>query len=122
MTAHTEQIPNEAVNRQESLCVRSGFEPSHLSLALARRLMRDFGAIVLVSRRAVHDRWHQAAVGGRVTAQLVRDQAPWHLALPFQQFPEEAAGCTPIAPGLQEDVDHIAVLVDGPPEILQAMV
>ncbi len=66
MTAHAEQIPNEAVYRQESLRVRSGFERSHLSLALAGRLMRDFGAIVLVLRRAVHDRGHHAAVGGHV--------------------------------------------------------
>jgi hypothetical protein len=35
---------------------------------------------------------------------------------------EEACGGTPIAPGLVEDVDHVAVLVHGPPEILLAPV
>src|SRR4029453_4913664 len=39
-------------------------------------------------------------------------------SLAFQQFPEEARGGAPIAPGLHEDVDHVAILVDGPPEIL----
>jgi len=30
--------------------------------------------------------------------------------LAFQQLPEEARGGMPIAPGLHEDVDHVAVL------------
>ena len=71
---HAEQIPNEAVHGQESLRVSHGFEPPHLSLTLTGRLMRDFSAIVLVLRRAVHDRGHDAAVGRRVAAQFVRDQ------------------------------------------------
>ena len=35
---------------------------------------------------------------------------------------EEAFGRTPVPPRLHEDVDHVAVLVDGPPEILLAPV
>jgi hypothetical protein len=117
---HAKEILNESVHRQESLRVSGGFEPPHLSLALAGRLMRDFGSIVFVLLRVVHDRRHHDAVGSRVAAKLVRDQTPWLTALPFQQFTEEASGRTPITPGLDEDVDHVAVLVDGPPEILLA--
>src|SRR5712692_3508791 len=95
-----------------------GFEPSHLSFALASRLMRDSGSIVFVPLRAVNDRRHHDGVGRRVAAKLVGDQTPWRRALPFQQLTEEAFGRTPIAPGLDEEVDHVAVLVDGPPEIL----
>src|SRR5712692_6508258 len=120
MTPHAKEIPNEAVHRQESLRLSAGFEPPHLPLALAGRLMRDFCAIVLVLLRAVNDGWHHDAVGRRVAAKLVGDQTPWRTALPFQQLPEEAFGRTPIAPGLDEEVDHVAVLVDGPPEILLA--
>ena len=36
----------------------------------------------------------------------------------FQELQEETLGGTPIAPGLQKDIDHIAALVDGPPSIL----
>ena len=32
VTAETEQIQHEAVDREKSLCVRDGFEPTHLSL------------------------------------------------------------------------------------------
>src|SRR2546427_13175778 len=50
MTSHAKEILNEAVDRQESLLVSRGFEPPHLSLALAGRLMGDFGSIVFVHR------------------------------------------------------------------------
>src|SRR6266566_2199029 len=120
MTSHAKEILNEAVDRQESLRVSGGFEPPHLSLALAGRLMGDFRSIVFVLPSAVKDTRHHAPVGRRVAAKLVRDQTPRHTGLPFQQLTEEASCRTPIAPWLDEDVDHIAVLVDGPPEILLA--
>ena len=120
MAPDAKEIPNEVVHRQESLRVRGGFEPSHLSLALAGRLMRDFGSIVLVPLRAVHDSRHYEAVRRRVAAKLVGNQTPRHPALPFQQLAEKAGGCTPIAPWLDEDVDDVAVLIDGSPEIVLA--
>ena len=49
----------------------------------------------------------------RWLASLIRDTP-----LPFQELTEEAHGRTPIPPRLDEDVDHITVLVDGPPDIL----
>jgi hypothetical protein len=42
VTSEPEEILNDSVNGQESLCLTSGFEPSHLSLALARRLVGDY--------------------------------------------------------------------------------
>ena len=54
----------------------------------------------------------------RITAQLVRDHASRDGALPFQQLPKEARRGMPIALGLHQDVDHVAVLVNRPPEIL----
>ena len=57
-------------------------------------------------------------MGRRVTAQLIGDQSSRDTALSFQQFPEEADGRPSIAAGLHENVDHVAVFVDGPPQIL----
>ncbi len=118
MTSHAKEILNEAVHRQESLRVSGGFEPPHLTLPLSGRLVRDFDSVVLVLFGAVYNRRHDRAVGNRVAAQLVGDQTPRHTALPFQQAAEEAPSCTPIAPGLDENVDDVPVLIDRPPEIL----
>ena len=55
VTSDTKEIEHESVHRQEALRVRGGFEPSHLPLALPRRLMRDLRSIVLVLPGAVHN-------------------------------------------------------------------
>ena len=54
----------------------------------------------------------------RIAPQLVGDHPPGHAALTFQQLTEETFSCTPIATQLDEDVDHITVLVNGAPEIV----
>jgi hypothetical protein len=117
---HTKEVLHEPVHRQKALGVSDRLEPSHLLLALLCRLMRDLGSVVFVLHRAVDDRRHHDAVRRPITEKLVRDQALRHAALPFQQFPKETRGRTAIAPRLDEDVDHVTVLVDGPPEILTA--
>lgn len=54
-----------------------------------------------------------------VAVDFVGDQSSGDTALAFQQLAEEADGGSPIAPGLHEDVDCVAVLVYGTPQILQ---
>jgi len=54
----------------------------------------------------------------RIAPELVGDHPPGHAALAFQQLSEEAFSRTPIAARLEQDVDHVAVLVNGAPEIL----
>ena len=49
MAPHPKQIAHDAVDRKESLRLGGGFEPPHLALPLARRLVGDFGPVVLVS-------------------------------------------------------------------------
>ena len=118
VTAETEQIQHDAVHRQETLRVRSRLEAPHLAFPLSRRLVRDFGAVVRILIRAVDYRRHHHAARRRVTAQLVGDQSSGDTSLAFQQLQEKAHRRPPIAPGLDQDVDHIAILVDRAPEIV----
>ncbi len=92
-------------------------EPAHLALSLAGGLMRDFRAIVFVLPGTVDHGRHLGAVRGRVAAQLVRDQPARLAALSFQQLAEEPLGRPLIAPRLDEDVEDVAVLVHGTPQI-----
>jgi len=100
--ADTKEILHEAVHREKSLRLCRGLEPPHLPLALSRRLMRDLGSIVRVLPRAVWDGWHHGTVRRRIAPQFVRDQA---------------VGQPAIASRLDEDVEEVAVLVHGSPEI-----
>src|SRR5712691_3405625 len=118
MSAHSEEILYEAVHGREPLHLSGRLEAPHLALALARRLMGNLCSIVRVLVRGVDHGRHHGPTSRRIAAQLVRDQTSRYRSLAFQQLPEEARGGTPITPGLDEDVDHIAVLVNRPPEIL----
>jgi hypothetical protein len=61
---------------------------------------------------------HHGAAGRGVAAECVGDQSSRDTALAFQQLAEEAEGRPPIAPGLHEDVDCVAIPVYGTPQIL----
>ena len=117
VAADSKQILHGTVHRQEALRVFDRLESAHLAFALPRWLMRDLGSVVLVLLRAVDDGRHHRAVRGRVAAQLVGDPTARRAALAFQQFPKETLSCSSITPGLDQDVDHVTVLVYGPPEI-----
>ena len=115
VTANVEKVADESVHGQEALCLTGRFEPSHLSLALPCGLVGDFGAIVLVSVRAMGDRRHDRSVRRPVAAQLVGDQPARLTLLALQQLAEKACGSPAVAPRLDEDIDDVAILIDGTP-------
>ena len=68
MSVHSEEILHEAMYGREALHVGGRLESTHLPLALTRRLMRDFRAIVFVLPGAVdHGRRGSGPSGITVT-------------------------------------------------------
>jgi hypothetical protein len=118
VTPDTEEVLGDSVHRQESLRLSGGLEPSHLSLPLSGRLVGNLRSIVLVSAGVVDDGRHDRSLRRGITPQLVRDQPPRPASLTLQQLTEEAFSRTPIATRLDEDVDHVAILVNSTPEIV----
>jgi hypothetical protein len=57
-----------------------------------------------------------------IASELIGDQHPRRRALPLEEFAEEPLGGLSVAPALDEDVEDVAVLVDGPPQILTTAV
>jgi hypothetical protein len=114
--AHSEQLPDGIVERKKSLSVTSGFESAHVPLPLASRLMRDFGSIVGVS---VHSLSHVAedASHGRSSSAVCRYNPQWFGALAAQESSKESLCGTLITIRLDQDVDHVAILIDNPPQI-----
>jgi len=62
------------------------------------------------------------ALGGAIAGPLVGDDDPWHIATPLQQFAEEALGRMLVALGSDQNIQNVAVLIHGPPEISQLAV
>ena len=117
VTANAEEVADESMHGQESLCLPGRFEPTHLSLAVPCGLVGDFGAIVLVSVRAMGDGRHDRSVRSPVAAQLVGDQPPRRTLLALQQLAEKACSRPTVATRLDEDIDDVTILIDGTPEI-----
>ena len=118
VAADPKEILHGAVHREKPLRVRGGLKTPHLAFPLPGWLVRGFGSVVRVPVRAVDDGRHHGAAGGWVAEQLVGDHSSRDTALSFQQLAEESDGRPPIAPGLDQDVDHVAVLVHGTPQVL----
>ena len=53
-----------------------------------------------------------------IAAQLVRDKPIRRPLLLFEQLTNKPCGCSTVAPSLPQDIENVAVLVDGAPQIL----
>ena len=120
VTSDAEEVLDGSMHREKSLRLSRGLEPSHLSLALACRLVGDFRPIVLVKLGTVDDRRHDRPVRHAVASQLVGDQPPGRATLTLQQLTEEAFGGAGVSPSMNQDIKHITVLINGTPEILSS--
>ena len=93
MSAHPKQILYNTMDGGEPLQMSGRLEAAHLPLALARRLMRDLGAIVFVLPGTVDHGRHHGTMRGRVAAQFVRDQSARLAALSFQSTYSRNSPC-----------------------------
>ena len=70
VTPDTKEILGDSVHRQELLRLSRGFEPSHSSLPLSGRLVRDFCPIVRVSAGLMDNGRHDRSLRGGIAPQL----------------------------------------------------
>ena len=118
MAAHSEQISDGIVEREKPLGVPCGFESAHLPLPLTRRLMRDFGAIVGISVYTATHVAEYASHGSGVAFQFVGDDPQRFRTLTAQESSKESLSGALIAMRLGQNVDYVAVLIHGTPQIL----
>jgi hypothetical protein len=118
MAARTEVAINEGVSGEEVLGLPRRFEPLHLPLSSSRWSMRVFSPIIQISALSVLDVRKQLTLGDAVAPQLVSHNHPRLIMQALQQPLEEARGSLAITPGLNEDVEHNAMLIHGAPEIM----
>jgi hypothetical protein len=80
--------------------------------------MRVLSPIIQISALSVLDAREELTLSDAIASQLVSHNHPRHILQPPQQASKEALRCLGIAPGLNEDVEHNAILIDGAPEIV----
>jgi hypothetical protein len=74
--------------------------------------------VIQILRPAVLHAADQPSVRHRVTGELVGDQHPGHVLQAREQLAEEPGGGLGVAPGGDQDVQHGAVLIHRPPQVL----
>ena len=82
----------------------------------AERQMRILRTVIQPLVRPVLDFWHDLTVGGSVGAELVGDHSPGWAALLLQQPLQQALRRLGVAATLDDFIEHIAVLINRPPE------
>ena len=80
--------------------------------------MRNLGTIVGILLGIVGNTRQDRSTGSTIALQFVGDDPEWLLALTAQQSAKEPLGCTLIAVRLQQNINDIAILIDGTPKIL----
>jgi hypothetical protein len=122
VSSWAEMAVDHAVRQKEALPLGRRLEALHLPLSSPGRPMRIFCAVVQIPARPVPDIGQDGAARDAVAAQIVGDDTSWLVAQPLQQPFEEARGRCGIAPVLDKNVEHDAVLVDGPPKVTKLTV
>jgi hypothetical protein len=117
MTTYSEQVLNGTVNGEKTLGLCNRFEPPHLPLLFTSVLMGHFGPIVFVLACSMDHKREDVPMRSRITPQLVGDQLPGCLYLLFQGLTKEAFSGSTISSLGDQNIDHVSILIDGPPKI-----
>jgi hypothetical protein len=95
-----------------------GFEPLHAPFPLARRLVGILCPIVQVAVLAVFHAGHELPLRCPLARQLIRDDHPRDIAQTLEQLAEELFCCGLIATALNQNIQHVAVLIHRTPEVM----
>ena len=79
--------------------------------------MGDFCPVVLISTGAMDHGREDVPMCSQITPKLVDNQLPGCLSLMFQGSTKEAFSGSTISTLGNQNIDHVSILIDGPPKI-----
>jgi hypothetical protein len=118
MSFRSEMSSQDAMDFKKALRMLGRFEALHATLSLSSRLMGVLRAVVQIPALPMSYSRQHDFLGGAIAAQLVGDDHAGRPAGGAQELAKEAHSRKPVALRLDEDVNHGAVLVYRPPEIV----
>ena len=117
MALKVEGVVDGSVHAEEPLGGLSRLEPLHHALSSSHRLMRILGAIVLPEPLFMRAGQPQTPERRGVGMQLVGHQQLRDEALLLEQLAHQPQRCSGIAPALNQHVEDLALVIDGPPQV-----
>ena len=80
--------------------------------------MRKLRPVVGILECIVNRLWHKFSVRNAIASQFVHHNLSWFAAMIFQKPLKETFCSSAIATGLDKHINHIAILVNSPPQVL----
>jgi hypothetical protein len=80
--------------------------------------MRVFAPVIEVATLPVFHSWQEFAFGRTIALQLIRDDDAWHVLQPLEQLAKALLRSLLITPALDQDVEHVIVLISGAPQVM----
>lgn len=78
-------------------------------MRIFRSIVQSFALPMLHARQDL-------TFGRSITLQFICDDHSWHVVQPFEEFAEKSFRRLFVVPALHQDIEHVAVLIDDPPE------
>ena len=119
MPAWTKVLPDWTTRGKKALGVTSAFEAAQRILPLARGLVGILGAGVQKAGLAMFHTGQHLPLGGSITPEFVRDDAPWYIVAARQQLAEEFLGRRFVPLALHKNIQDGAVLINSAPELVR---
>ncbi len=107
-----------AISRKKTLRMTCRFEFPHFLLAQSGGLVRVLGSIVQSFVLAMLHTRQNLPFSRSITLQLIGDDHAWHIHESFEQLAEKSFRCFFVASALHQDIQHVAILIHGSPEVM----
>jgi hypothetical protein len=118
MPVRAEVLGDGTIGRQELLGVSRRLKPLHAPLPLAGGLVGVFRTVVEIVVLPMLDSGQDFPLRCAIALELVGDDHPWCVGQALEQLPEEFLGGILVPPTLDKDIEDMAVLIHGPPEVV----
>ena len=122
MAPRTKKRSDCPESREKALGVPDRLETSHATFSFPRRLMRRLCAIVGSLVAYVLDCGQYLRLGGGIAAKFVGNYGSRHILQLPQQLAKGLLGSSSVAAWLHQNIQYLAVLIDGTPQILELAV
>jgi len=116
--AKIEQIIHSGMNTQESLRLPHRLEAAHTPFSRTSRLVRKLCAVISILGCIVYGFRDELSMRNAIASQLVCHNLSRFTMVIFQQSPEETLSSSPVTTRLEKHIDHLAILVNSPPQVL----
>ena len=122
MPSRVEVLGDGSIRRQKTLRMPGRFEPLHVVLVLARRSIRMLAAVVERATLPVCHAGQYLTLRRAVAFEFVCDDHPSNVLTALEELAEELLGGLLVPSPLHQDVEHYAVLIHRPPQIVPLLV